>query len=286
MKWHVQPGEDLQSLFDRLSPHDTVYLHAGTYRQKAMLRVPHVTLAGEDMDKTLICHDDYAQKKDEQGREYNTFRTWTLAICADHVTVRNLSVVNDAGNPKEKGQEVALTVLGDRFEMENCRLASTQDTLFAGPLPPDLIQRYEGFLSAPLRLPGPFAQRYAHCLIEGSVDFIFGCADAVFEQCEIRSVFDGRHGGYVAAPAHPRDWDRGFVFDRCRFTCDKKVAPRSIYLARPWRDYGLSVFKDCTYDSHIHPDGFDKWNDTDRDRTCRFFETPCVPGRVPWINRS
>ena len=56
-----------------------------------------------------------------------------------------------------------------------------------------------------------------------------------------------------------------------------------IFLARPWRDYGLSRFENCSYGSHISPLGFDKWNDTDRDRTARFYETPAVPGRVSWV---
>ena len=31
--------------------------------------------------------------------------------------------------------------------------------------------------------------------------------------------------------------------------------------------------------------GFDKWNDTERDKTARFREEPPVPGRVDWVNR-
>ena len=46
----------------------------------------------------------------------------------------------------------------------------------------------------------------------------------------------------------------------------------------------LFVFENCTYGPHISPLGFDKWNDTDRDRTARFRETPPVPGRVDWVN--
>lgn len=282
----VSPKDDLQKAFDRLKAGDTLQFEAGTYRQKAMLRTPHVTLQGAGMHKTVICYDDYALKKDELGREYNTFRTWTMAICADHVTVRDMTIMNDALNPREKGQEVALSVLGDHFLMEDCRLFSTQDTLFCGPLPPDLIIRYDGFLADPLRAKGPFRQVYRHCLIEGSVDFIFGCGDAQFDTCIIRSVFDGRTGGYVAAPAHPREWEKGFVFSHCTFTYEEQVSPGSIYLARPWRDYGLSTFDNCTYGPHIHPDGFDKWNDTERDKTCRFYEYPPVPGRVSWVNRA
>jgi len=281
----LQPRDDLQSAFDRARPGDTLMLSAGVYRQKTLLKIPGVTISGQGAEGTVIVYGDYALKKDEQGREYNTFRTYTMAVCADHVTVRNLSIVNDALNPKEKGQEVALSVLGDDFLMEDCRLSSTQDTLFAGPLPDDLIARYEGFLRDELRAKTQGRQAYRRCLIEGSVDYIFGCGDALFEDCEIRNVFDGRHIGYIAAPAHAGEQMRGFLFRRCRMTKEEMVDAGSIFLARPWRDFGLCRFENCIYDDHIHPDGFDKWNDTQRDKTARFYEMPEVAGRVPWINR-
>ncbi|MBE5800284.1 MAG: pectin esterase [Clostridiales bacterium] len=279
---YLKPSDDLQKAFDSASPGDVLHLRAGVYRQKTVLRTPGVTLTGEGPDRTIIAWDDYAQKKDEFLREYNTFRTYTMAVCADNVTMRSLAIVNDAGDPQLKGQEVALSVLGDRFVMEDCRLSSTQDTLFAGPLPPDLIERYDGFLASELRASGPFSQRYTRCLIEGSVDFIFGCADAVFADCEIRSVYDVRQVGYAAAPAHGLEQTEGFVFSRCHFTCAPEVNPASIYLARPWRDYGLARFEHCAYGAHIAPAGFDKWNDTHRDKTARFYEHPSVPGRVSW----
>ena len=131
-KIYVHPADDLQKIFDSAQPGDTLHLAAGVYRQKTLLKTPELIIEGEGADKTVIVYGDYALKIDEIGREYNTFRTYTMAVCADHVRMRDLSVVNDALNPKEKGQEVALSVLGDDFLMENCRLASTQDTLFAG----------------------------------------------------------------------------------------------------------------------------------------------------------
>ena len=169
--------------------------------------------------------------------------------------------------------------------MEDCLLRSTQDTLFLGPLPADLIARYEGFLPDLLRQDRLLSQRFTRCRIEGSVDFIFGCGDALLEDCEIRSVFDGRSGGFAAAPAHALSQNRGFLFRRCSFTAGSGVAPGSIYLARPWRDYGLARFEDCSYGAHIRPEGFDPWLDSGREKTARFFETPAVAGRVPWCNR-
>lgn len=277
------PQENLQAVLDRARPGETIQLAEGEYRAKAAIFTPGLTLQGAGADRTRIVWDDYAKKPDERGVEYNTFRTWTLAVCADGVTLRDLSVANDSLRPEEKGQEVALTVYGDRFAMERCRLTSTQDTLFLGPLPDDLIERYDGFLPHWLRPSRSCLQRITHCLIEGTVDFIFGCGEAVFENCEIRSLCDARGIGYAAAPAHEPRQTRGFLFRGCRFTAEEGVAPGSIYLARPWRDYGLCRFQDCTYGPHIAPAGFDKWNDTHRDRTARFYETPPVAGRVDWV---
>ncbi len=278
----ITPETDLQQLFDAAAPGTAFHLEKGIYRQKVMIKTTGLTLFGDGMDETVIVFDDYANKLDENGVEYNTFRTWTVAVCADHVKMQNLAIVNDALQPETKGQEVALSVLGNDFYMEHCRLSSTQDTLFAGPLPPDLIERYQGFHRAELLSPGPSRQVYKNCLIEGSVDFIFGCGDALFEECEIRNVYDVRQVGYTAAPAHVLEQEEGYLFKNCRFTCEEGVKPQSIYLARPWRDFGLCRFINCQYGPHIHPLGFDKWNDTQRDKTARFHEYPAVPGRVKW----
>ena len=282
----VRPGEDVQAAFDRAEPGSVIRFEAGLYRQKLMIKTPGLRLEGAGADQTVLLWGDYAKKLDAQGREYNTFRTWTLAVCADDVQMKDLAVVNDALDPAVKGQEVALSVYGDRFLMEDCTLCSTQDTLFLGPLPPDLIERYQGFLPDALRQGQILHQKFFRCRIEGTVDFIFGCGEAVFDDCEIRSLRDARDIGYLAAPSHSLCQENGFLFRNCAITCEDGVSPGSIYLARPWRDYGLCRFENCCCGMHITPAGFDKWNDTNRDRTARFYEFPPVPGRVGWINRS
>ena len=283
---YVTADDRLQKVFDKAAPGSVIHLAPGVYRQKVVIRTPELTIVGAGAGKTRIVYDDYARKRDEQGFEYITFRTYTLAVCADGICMQNLSVINDAGHPEIKGQQVALSVLGTRFSMENCTLTSTQDTLFLGPLPPDLIERYEGFLADELRRGGEMQQHFQNCTIEGTVDFIFGCGNTLFEDCVIRSLTDARNVGYVAAPAHSESQKNGFCFRRCEILCDGGVSAGSIYLARPWRDYGLARFEDCSYGEHIAAAGFDPWNGTTRDRTARFFEHPVVPGRVSWANKT
>ncbi len=283
---YVTPDDRLQAVLDKAQPGSVIHLAPGVYRQKTVLRTPNVTVIGSGPDKTRIVFDDYAKKTDENGFAYITFRSYTMAVCADGVKMQNLSIINDALSPEIKGQEVALLVCGDRFSMTDCTLTSTQDTLFAGPLPPDLIERYEGFLPDDFRRGGELAQSFTNCTIEGTVDFIFGCGKTLFQNCCIRSLREQRKFGYVAAPAHSEDQKEGFLFKNCDFSCEEGVEPGSIYLARPWRDYGLARFENCSYGPHIAAAGFDKWNDTNRDRTARFFESPEVVSRVSWINRS
>ena len=278
----LSPTESLADALAKVSPHTRLVLAPRVYREKVEICTPDIELAGS-ADRTRIVYGDYAKKKDEKGVEYNTFRTYTAAVLANDVRFKDLTVENDAGSPEIKGQEVALSIVADGFSAENCNFLSTQDTVFCGPLPDDLIARYKGFLKDDLRASGGFAQRFTNCLIAGNVDFIFGCGDALFENCEIRSVRDVRGGGFTAAPAHALSQQTGFVFDKCRFTRENGVADGAVFLARPWRDYGKCSFIGCTYDSHISPEGFDKWNDTERDKTARFAEYGNIPaGRVGW----
>lgn len=279
----ITPEDKLSEILRTVSPGTRIFLSNGVYREKIEITVPDIELVGESAEKTVIVYDDYAKKIDENGLEYVTFRTYTMAILAPRVTLKNLTVENDALAPETKGQEVALTVYADEFLASDCRFISTQDTIFCGPLPPDLIERYDGFLKDELRTGEYQRQIFRNCYIAGTVDFIFGCGDTLFEDCDIESLFEIRGHGYVAAPSHALSQEIGFVFNRCRIFCAEGVKEGSVHLARPWRDYGKCSFINCEYGAHIIPEGFNKWNDTDRDKTARFAEYPLKPeSRVPW----
>lgn len=280
---YITPNDKLPDALAKAEPNTRVHLANGVYREKIEISVPGIELIGENAEKTVIVYDDYAKKIDENGLEYVTFRTYTMAVLAPRVTLKNLTVENDALSPETKGQEVALTVYADEFRAEDCRFVSTQDTIFCGPLPPDLIERYDGFLKNELRTGEYRRQLFRNCYIAGTVDFIFGCGDTLFDNCDIESLYEVRGHGYVAAPSHAPDQEIGFVFNNCRLFCDERVADGCVHLARPWRDYGKCSFIDCEYGRHIAPEGFNKWNDTDRDKTARFSEYPSKPTeRVPW----
>ena len=266
----LTPKDDLADILNSLDCPATIYLAAGVYRQKTEIRRGGLRIVGESRETTIITYGDYARKIHADGKEYNTFRTYTMCVAADNVTLENLTVENSTADPAEAGQCVALSVNGRDFYAKNVCIKSTQDTLFLAPFPDDLVVRYRGFIPEnQLYMEGGARCVFEKCQICGTVDFIFGCAEAYFAGCEIVSLFDRRGHGYVAAPAHSLKQERGFVFYGCDFK-DGGAGKNTVYLARPWRDFGKCEFIDCRLDGHIKPELYDKWNDTQRDKTARF----------------
>lgn len=267
---YLSPDDNIQEAVENLTEPAVIRLKKGIYRQKIEIKADDVTLIGDDRDSTVITYDDYARKIHADGREFNTFRTYTLCISGDRVKLCNITIENSNKDPAVAGQCVALSVNGKSFRAENVNLVSTQDTLFLSPFPDDLVVRYRGFIPHnQLYMQGAGVHLFDNCRICGSVDFIFGCAEAYFRNCEIVSVNDGRQTGFIAAPAHSLKQEHGFYFIGCRIV-SRGAAPQTCYLARPWRDFGKSVFIGCRVGDHINAALFDRWNDTERDKTARF----------------
>lgn len=275
----VTPADNIQEILDSLKEPALIMLGKGVYRQKIKVAKDGVTLAGESRDETVVTWDDYARKPHSDGMEYNTFRTYTLCVTGENVRLENFTVENSNTDPKTAGQCVALSVNAKAFSAADMRLLSTQDTLFLAPFPDDLVVRYagisdegyyDGFIPRDeLFMEGSSLHCFRNCEICGTVDFIFGCAEAYFENCRIVSLNDGRDITYISAPAHSLKQERGFCFIGCSLE-SRGAEENSVYLARPWRDFGKSVFINCTAEAHINAELFDRWNDTYRNRTARF----------------
>lgn len=278
LSFFLSPKDDLQAVLNGLKEPAEIHLCKGIYNQKLEILSDGVTLIGESAAETVISFNDFAKKLDEKGLEYTTFKSQTLRICANGVTLKNLTVENSVKDPVKYGQCVALSVHGDNFYAENVILKSTQDTLFLSPFPDDLVVRYQNFLPRYcLYKEGENLQVFKNCKIYGTVDFIFGCGKALFYGCDLISVNDGREYGFVCAPAHSLAQKTGFVFYGCRFSAEG-AKEGTVYLARPWRDFGKCTFINCRLDNCINPLLFDKWNDTARDKTARFeyFNLDCA----------
>ena len=293
---HVTPNDDLQAILSEITKPTTIYLKKGVYKSKLVIAANDVKLVGEERETTVITYDDYAKKPHPDGREYKTFRTFTVCVTGENVVIDNLTIVNSNDAPEQVGQCVALSVNGKLFHARNCDFKSTQDTLFTAPFPDDLVIRYsgltddktyyDGFIPRDqLYMEGEAFHLFENCRVYGTVDFVFGGARALFENCEFISLADKRGIGFVAAPCHSLKQELGYLFLNCAFK--NGGADGGVYLARPWRDFGKCDFIDCTLGDHISPLLFDKWNDTYRDKTARFSYHGLKGGSitpVPWAH--
>lgn len=216
----------------------------------------YITTPDSTLDGGFYTGKLYARQMHEDGRPYHTFRTYTMLVEADGVTLKNLTVENTAGSGKEVGQALALYIDADNVHVENCTLRAHQDTLFLAPLPPKEVEK-DGFLGPKQFTPRrPITVYFKDCVIEGGVDFIFGGATAYFDNCEFRNV----EPGYVFAPSTPQEVQTGFVARNCRFTAAPDVPDGSCYIARPWREFAKVRLENCWLGAHIHADGWHDWN--------------------------
>lgn len=272
---YLEANQTISQAIKNAPENAQIMLEGKVYREKIIVDKRGITLRGVN-GKTKIVYGDYAKKIHADGMEYNTFRTYTVNVVAPDVTFCDLCIENDSYEPKTKGQAVALSVYGDNFRAENVTLKSAQDTLFSGPLPDDLIFRYDGFLPDGERyFEGEARSYFKDCTVYGSVDYVFGCGTAYFSHCKLVNINDGRSVQYVCAPAHSLKQKRGFTFYKCEFTSEEGLKA-FVYLARPWRDYGKCSFISCKLNNRVIGELFDRWNDTVRYLTARFevFDTP------------
>ncbi len=216
-----------------------------------------VELYGINPEVSQIIGSAHGHQIVEDGK-LGTFRTATVFVSGKKAYIHDLSIINDSSDSLIDGQSIALYADSEEMLVENCHIISRQDTLFISPLPEK--ERIEGGFKGPREHSEriPTRQTYRHCLIVGDVDFIFGGGEAVFEDCDIVSLGSDREVGYVAAPSTP-EGEKGFTFTGCRFI-SQGCADESVYLARPWREYGQAVFKDCQFGSHIKKEYFSGWN--------------------------
>jgi PelA/Pel-15E family pectate lyase len=214
-----------------------VRIKPGIYTEQVRVPAdkPYISFIGESAEKTKITFNLSNKAAGSTSASYSVF------IGGHDFHAENITFENSFGTGS---QAVAVLVEADRAVFKNCRFLGWQDTLYAK----------NG------------RQYYQNCYIEGHVDFIFGQAAAVFENCHIHSKGDG----YIAAPMRfAADEPSGFVFIRSKLTSENTKT--GVYLGRPWRDYGRTVFIETQMDASIRPEGWHHW-EPKREKTAYFGE--------------
>jgi pectinesterase len=239
-----------------------IHVRNGIYNEKVVVPACNnrISMIGENAEKTIISYGDYFGRIN-RGRN-STFYTYTFLVEADDFFAENMTFENSAG---PVGQAVALHVNGNRCVFRNCRILGNQDTLYTGG--------------------SDNRQYFKECYIEGTTDFIFGSATALFDACVICSKADS----YITAASTTEGKLFGYVFMNCRLMAAEGVS--KVFLGRPWRDYAKAVFINCELGRHILPEGWSDWAGTERYKTAFFAEYgntgpgSYTSGRVSWSHQ-
>ncbi|KAL9674061.1 hypothetical protein QQ045_030328 [Rhodiola kirilowii] len=169
------------------------------------------------------------------------------------------------GNTNNRQAAAAGYIMGDKLSFHRCGFYGVQDTLW------DVQGRHY----------------YHRTTIAGSVDFIFGAGQSIFEKCVIHvlgGVLPAGQPGYITAHARGSPSEpSGFVFKECSI-----VGGGHAYLGRPWGTYARVLYYNTTMSDIVVPQGWDAWFNTANTGKITFVEDKCSgPGantskRVPW----
>ncbi|MBC7948802.1 MAG: pectin esterase [Chitinophagaceae bacterium] len=229
----------------------TIFIKNGIYHEKLVIPSwkTNISLVGESRDSTIIEYNDYAGKRLAvrdaflKADSIRTYTSYTLLVEGNDCSIENITIKNSAGRV---GQAVALHVEGDRFIAKNCKLLGNQDTIYAAT--------------------SNSRQYYVDCYIEGTTDFIFGEATAVFMNCELRSLTNS----FITAASTRPGKAYGFVFIHCKLLAAEGV--NKVYLGRPWRPFAKTVFISTEMGNHIVPAGWDNWKNPENEKTVLYAE--------------
>ena len=228
-----------------------------------------------DADGNFIPQDEYDVGTDKSGTVLLTSNA--TGFSASGITFKNSYNIDDHTAKDEQTPAVAFGSAADKVYLKDCRFIGRQDTLY-------------------LHGAGSRVQ-VEDCYIEGTVDFIFGDADAYFTNCDLyMAYFTGKDNGYFTA-ANTKKGNVGFVFSQCNLEADPAYGEDGdVSLGRPWQteiytetgrnadgsSYLISydperknptyentssavTFIECTMDSSIQDERWNVWTRKDKD---------------------
>ncbi|XP_057965519.1 pectinesterase 2-like [Malania oleifera] len=213
-----------------------IYVKAGVYEEKVEIGsdLKNIMLVGDGIGKTIITNS-----LSVRGGS-TTFNSATVAVFGDGFIGRDITFRNTAG--PNNGQAVALLSMSDLSAFYHCSFEGYQDTL--------CVHSERQF--------------FRECDIYGTVDFIFGNAAVVFQNCNIY-VRKGHSTNTITAQGRSNpDQNTGISIQNCSVMAAADLAKGKqcppTYLGRPWRLFSRTVFLESFLDKLVNPAGWLEWD--------------------------
>ncbi|KAJ0092970.1 hypothetical protein Patl1_25009 [Pistacia atlantica] len=217
-----------------------IYIKEGIYKEKVTVTkyMPNVMFIGDGAQKTKITGD----KNFIDGT--NTMDSATVGENSTFSVLRPNFIAKDIGfENTEKYQAVALRVQADRSIFYNCQMDGYRD-----------------------------------CTITGTIDYIFGDAVAVFQNCKMifRKPMADQAVIVTAQGRSDKNSVTGLVLQNCTITGDPEYVKvkdtNKGYLGRPWKLSAKTIFLQSEIEDVIQPDGWLPWGDNIALDTCCYAE--------------
>ncbi|KAH6771472.1 Plant invertase/pectin methylesterase inhibitor superfamily [Perilla frutescens var. hirtella] len=212
-----------------------VYVKRGIYKEYVVVNkfMKNIMLVGDGIDATIVT----GSKNSKDG--FSTFDSATFAAFGEGFIAQGITFENTAG--AEKHQAVALLSTSDTSVFYQCSFKGYQDTLYTHAN----------------------RQFYRDCDIYGTIDFIFGFAPTVIQNCNIYLRQPMPHQKNIITAqgrSNPNEYS-GIIIHNSRIARAPGNTGTSFqsYLGRPWRKYSRTVFIKCVIDVMIDPAGWLPW---------------------------
>ncbi|KAJ1390765.1 Pectinesterase, catalytic [Sesbania bispinosa] len=214
-----------------------IYVKEGTYVENVELNKDlwNVMIYGDGKYKTIIS----GSRNFVDGTP--TFHTSTFAAKGRGFIAKDIGFVNSAGAEKE--QAVALLSTSDESVFWRCSFDGFQDTLYAHSN----------------------RQFYSECDIKGTIDFIFGNAAVVFQNCKImaKEPLAKQYNTITAQGKQDPNQNTGIVIHKSSISAlDNENLQAPTYLGRPWKNYSTTVVMQSDIGSLLNPNGWISWDPT------------------------
>ncbi|XP_074369593.1 putative pectinesterase/pectinesterase inhibitor 33 [Apium graveolens] len=217
-----------------------IYVKRGVYWENIAVasNLNNIMLVGDGLRYTVI------SSSRSVARGYTTYSSATAGIDGTGFIARGITFRNTAG--PQSAQAVALRSASDLSVFYACGFEGYQDTLFV------LAQR----------------QFYKLCYIYGTIDFIFGNAAVVFQNCLIyvRRPLHGQVNVITAQGRADPFQNTGISIHFCRIMAAPDLIPAAkttrTYLGRPWQQYSRTVLMKTYIDSLVSPQGWLAWQNS------------------------
>ncbi|KAK8499477.1 hypothetical protein V6N12_011562 [Hibiscus sabdariffa] len=215
-----------------------IYITAGVYQEYISIakNKRYLMMIGDGINQTIIT----GNRSVVDG--WTTFNSATFAVVAPNFVAVNITIQNTAGAIKH--QAVAVRNGADLSAFYSCSFEGYQDTLYAHSL----------------------RQFYRECDIYGTVDFIFGNAAVVFQNCNIypRKPMNGQFNAITAQGRTDPNQNTGTSIHDCNIMAADELASSnttfSTFLGRPWKEYSRTVYMQNFMGNLIDPAGWKAWD--------------------------